>query len=486
MNMKLYKGLFISIFALSCWLQGYSQQYPDSLVRYLEISAKNNPAVQQKFSEYKAALQKVPQAGALADPELTLGLFLKPMELMNGNQLADIRLMQMLPWFGVLRYARDEMSLMANAKFELFRDTKLQVFYEVEQNWYELYKIRKEISVSEKNIEILKSIERIALVRFQSAPAGGVSTTSQSSGMNSKPSQNDNAGGSSGMQGMSSNQGSQGTTSSVRTSPAMASGSMPSTTGETGLADLYRIMIEAGELENNLASLRGRERAVLARFNSYLNRSSLTPVFTVDILSADSLSMPLVVMPDTLISQNPMLAMLEYEGEAYEAKKNMVTRMGFPMVGLGVDYSLINRSEMSASPMNGKDMIMPMVSVTLPIYRKKYKAMQNEADLLRTAASQNRQSVSNSLQSEYYQALQNYEDARRRVKLFESQYQLASRSLDLIMKSFAVSTSGLTDVLRVQQQTLDYELKQAEAVADLNTAVAWLNRLTAPIKTDQF
>ncbi len=136
--------------------------------------------------------------------------------------------------------------------------------------------------------------------------------------------------------------------------------------------------------------------------------------------------------------------------------------------------------------MNGRDMIMPMVSVTLPIYRKKYKAMQTEADLLRTAASQNRHSVSNSLQSEYYQALQMYEDARRRVKLFESQYQLASRSLDLIMKSFAVSVSGLTDVLRVQQQTLDYELKQVEATADLNTAVAWLNRLTAPIKSGRF
>jgi outer membrane protein TolC len=79
-----------------------------------------------------------------------------------------------------------------------------------------------------------------------------------------------------------------------------------------------------------------------------------------------------------------------------------------------------------------------------------------------------------------------YEDAQRRVSLYESQFHLASRSLDLIMKSFAVSSSGLTDVLRVQQQTLDYELKQVEAVADLNTAVAWLKRLTAPSKTEQF
>ncbi len=54
--------------------------------------------------------------------------------------------------------------------------------------------------------------------------------------------------------------------------------------------------------------------------------------------------------------------------------------MGYPMIGLGVNYSVINKNEMSTSAMNGKDMIMPMVTVTLPIYRKKYKAMQTEAD----------------------------------------------------------------------------------------------------------
>ena len=46
------------------------------------------------------------------------------------------------------------------------------------------------------------------------------------------------------------------------------------------------------------------------------------------------------------------------------------------MVGIGLNYSLISKSEMSASSMNGKDMMMPMVTVTFPIYRKKYNAMQ--------------------------------------------------------------------------------------------------------------
>jgi outer membrane protein TolC len=212
-------------------------------------------------------------------------------------------------------------------------------------------------------------------------------------------------------------------------------------------------------------------------FNSYLNRSPVSSVFTGEILTTDSLSLSLIAVSDSILGQNPMLSMLELEKQAFEARKNMVTRMGYPMVGLGLDYSLINKNEMSTSSMNGNDMIMPMVTITLPIYRKKYIAMKTEADLLKTAASQNYQATANSLQTEYYQAVQLYQDAQRRVKLYENQHQLASKSLDLIIKSFSSSSSGLTDVLRVRQQTLDYELKQVEAVADLNTAVAWLKRL---------
>jgi len=132
---------------------------------------------------------------------------------------------------------------------------------------------------------------------------------------------------------------------------------------------------------------------------------------------------------------------------------------------------------MGLPSMNGKDMIMPMLTVTLPVYRKKYKAMQNEAEFMKSATSENYQATANSLQAEYYEAVQLYQDAQRRIKLFDNQSQLASKSFDLMLKSFSVSNAALADVLRIRQQTLDYEIKKVEAVADFNTAIAWLKRL---------
>ena len=63
--------------------------------------------------------------------------------------------------------------------------------------------------------------------------------------------------------------------------------------------------------------------------------------------------------------------------------------------------------------------------------------MRDEADFLKSANIQNYKATANTLQTEYYQALQLYQDAQRRIKLYASQYQLASISLDIMFKSFA-------------------------------------------------
>jgi outer membrane protein TolC len=474
--MKLYFLVVIVSLFNATGFEGYSQ---DSLSSYLEIAAKNSPLVMQRYFEYQAALQKVPQIGSLPDPELNLGVFLQPMELVEGKQVADIRLMQMFPWFGVLKNGKDEMSLMAKAKFELMREAKLEVFYDVQRSWYELYRTAQEIHSSEKNIQILQTLERLALIRF-ATPSAGIGRTSPSQANSGTTLQAQGvSSASSAMQTMGSNaDNNTGTTSSQKSSP-MSNNPMGSSSGGLGLVDLYRIQIEIGELANSIELLKNQYNSIVARFNSYLNRPAQSVVAIIDTLRPENLNVSLLVISDSMITNNPMLGMLQYEQQSLDARKKMVTRMGYPMVGIGVNYSLINKSEMSTSPMNGKDMIMPMVAITLPIYRKKYKAMQTEVDLLKTANAQNYRATSNSLQTEYYQAVQLYQDAQRRIKLYSNQYSLANKTLDIMMKSFATSGSGLTDILRIRQQTLNYEFKQVEAVVEYNTAIAWLKRLMA-------
>ena len=439
----------------------------DSLETYLSISAKNNPSVLQKYSEYQVALQRVPQVGSLPDPELSLGMFLSPMEISSGKQYADIKLMQMFPWFGTIKAAKDEMSLMAKARYETLQDAKAQLFYDVERSWYNLYKIDQKIRISEKNIAILHSVERLALERFKSP----VKTTYSVPEPPTDSPTTSSVGNSSGMNSMG---GGSSTASSSTASASMST--MPTSSGGSGLADVYRIQMEIGELENTIFLLKDQKKTLMAAFNAYLNRPSETSVFIPENLSAEPFEVPM--LNDTLFSKNPMLTMLDHEKQSIEARKKMVTKMGYPMIGLGVNYSVIGKSDMSTSSMNGKDMIMPMATITLPIYRGKYKAMKSETDWMQTANTQAKEATSNSLKTEYYQALEAFQDAKRRIQLYDNQSRLSEQTQRLLIAGFAAgSATGLNDVLTVSRQSLDYELKKSEAVADYNIAVAWLKKL---------
>jgi len=386
--------------------------------------------------------------------------------------------MQMFPWFGTLRAAKDEMSLMAKAKFESFRDAKFELFYEVQRTWFELQKNKLDIRISDKNIELLRTIERLTLVKYKAAQTGSSSQAPVQPEMQSANTgyPKDDSRGMNSMGGGSS-------ATSAQPSTSMPGNAM-STAAGTGLADLYRIQIEMGELENNIALLRNQSKTLAARFNLYLNRPAGMIIFLPDTLMADTLKPSLSAVTDSMFAFNPMLGMLDYEQQSLEARKKMVTRMGAPMMGLGVNYSIISKSAMSTSSMNGRDMIMPMATISLPIYRGKYKAMQTEAEFMKTASKLNYEATANSLQTQYYQALESYQDAQRRIKLYENQRLLAKKTLEIILMSFSSSGAELTDILRVRQQAYDYELKQIEAVADQNTAIAWIKRLTAITRID--
>jgi outer membrane protein TolC len=444
-------------------------QAQDSLMNYLEIAAKNNPTVLQKLAEYEASLQKIPQVSSLPDPELSAGVFLSPMEVVNGKQIADFRLMQMFPWFGTLKAAKDEMSLMAKAKFESLREAKLQVFYNVQRTWYELEKTEQSILISEKNLAILHTIERLSLAKFKSAATS--IPISAAKGTMSKKTTSEASGG---MSKMGEN-----TRENAVSNQAVSSAMQTTPMGGSDLANLYQVQMEIGELENNILLLKNQGKNIAAKFNGYLNRNSKTPVNLTGKISTDSPEYDLTTISDSMINRNPMLGMLKYEQQSLDARRQMVTKMGYPMLGLGLNYSVIQHDDMAISTpgMNGKDMVMPMFTVTIPIYRKKYKAMQKEIALQKKATGQDYQASSNALQTEHYEAIQFYQDARRRIKLYENQVDMANKSQNILLKSFSANGTGLIELLHIQQVTLDYELRQVEAITDNNTAIAWLKRL---------
>lgn len=446
-----------------------------SLEDYLVIAAENNPGLRSKFMQYQAALKKVSQVGALPDPEVSFGLFIKPMERYSGDQTASISLMQMFPWAGTLSAAKEEMSLMAKAEFESFNEAKSMLFYEVKLTWFELLRLNEETKILTSNAELFKTLENIAVSRFKSGaqsetPSGNSSMSQRSqAGATSRTGSN--------MSGMNMQTG----RSSIGTDRVTEMGnmsSMGSMSGSGSMADVLRIKLEINELTNKIELLHESKIPLITRFNRLLNRSSEETVSLSEGLSESEIPIPYSDLLDSIISGNPMLKMLSSEEEAYIAQAKMNRKMGLPMVGIGLQYDIFRPGMNNTAMMNGKNMLMPMATVSVPLWRKKYRAAVQESQLMQKSISLQRQNITNQLIINYEDVIRDYRDAQRRVRLYKEQSVLASQVLNLLTVKYSVSGADFDEIIRVQQQLLDYELQYIKALFDGNSSVAKLEQLT--------
>lgn len=446
-----------------------------SLDEYLVMAAENNPGLKAKFLRYQAALERIPQAGALPDPQVSYSFFLQPMERYSGNQTGSISLMQMFPWLGTLEAAREEMAFMAKAEFEAFNEARLMLFYEIRTTWYAMQQLNHEISITTENIELLKTIEQISLSRFKSGSQRGNSTSGAGEMTGSQGQLSGSR--SAGMGGMKM-QPQTSLANPTRQGNMTSMAEMNNMTEGGNMTDVLRVQLELNELRNILASLQDAEIPLRVRFNLLLNRQKDAAIVLPDSVAAAQIPVPHAQIPDSIRNNNPMLKMLSYEEDAYAAQAIMNRKMGLPMLGLGLQYDLFKPGENSQAMMNGSNMLMPMVSVTIPVWRKKYRAAVKESELGQQSVMEQKQELFNQLMVSYEDALKEFRDADRRVKLYHEQSSVANQALNLLLVQYSTEGASIEEVLRMQRQLLDYRLQHNNAIIDGNLSVVTIERLT--------
>ncbi|MDR2533645.1 MAG: TolC family protein [Tannerellaceae bacterium] len=462
----------------------------DSLPLYLKIAAAQNPGVQSAFALWQASVLKAPQAGALDDPQLEMGFFVQPMTLVEGRQAAELKLMQMFPWFGVRKAARTEAQHMARMSYEEFREARNRLWLDVYTQWCKLCRLSETLKYNRRRMDLLLRLEALA-IRKMEAPSGPAlgSGSMQGGGMQPAAASQGNSPVGGAMSGMGAMGGSAAAPAPAPQGAQPSAGGMKamSNAAGEGMAEALNIRIELAEAEFNIESIESELRAEKAGFNALLNRHPDSEVALPDSLVELPFSWNEDEASAMIRLNNPMPAMAASEAEAYKAKEEMDRLMGYPMFGVGLQYMLIGRlpaadpMDMEAgtvmSSMNGRDMIMPMISVTIPLYRNKYNARRRESLFMRRAALDKYDNAVNLLAAELRLAKHKLDDARRRINLYRRQSDMAQTAGNLAAQSFASGSGSLADAIRLQQRLLDYELKSAEAVADYNTMVANIHKL---------
>lgn len=435
----IYKTNYIKVFAgiLLIWVINVNTfaQQADSLEYYIEMAGENNARIKSSFLKYKSSLEAIPQAGAYPDPTLDIGFFLKPMNIIDGKEVANFQLMQMFPWFGTRKAARTEAQQLAKVAYEEFRIAVNELYLNVYTQWYEMSSLQQQQKNVNENRRLLEKLEKLATRKYSSPNANA------------------------------------------------------SSSGSGGMADVLRIQLEIAELEDRALSIEAEINTKKAAFNALLNRSSQSHISVPDTIIQSDYMLDMEFAFNQMEKLNPRLSIITEEKLAYEAKAEADKKRSYPTIGVGVQYSIINKRNnalLPVSDMNGMNMFMPMVSVSLPIYRGKYKAQQKESELAALSNIEQLQDTRNMLEAELQQVNYELNDASRKVQLYRKQAKLAETAYKLMVQEFITGKSDLNDLIQVQRQLLDYSFKEADAIADYNTVVASIQNLITFNTPEQF
>jgi cobalt-zinc-cadmium efflux system outer membrane protein len=402
------------IWILALWVLGPIRLPAQAeLDHYLQIAARNNPGLKARFNEYMAALERVPQVSALPDPQVAFAYFISPVESRMGPQRFRITASQMFPWFGTLQAREDVAVHMAQASYEAFEEARSGLFHEVRSGYYNLYFNRKALDITRKNLDLLASFRQLAQTRVES--------------------------------------------------------------GHASALDQYRIEMESGDLENMLARLADQEELLKVMFNNLLNVDRGQPVETPDVLPEITLEIGREEVLDSIRILNPQLKALALEQEAERYREEVAGKMGKPGFSLGLDYIAIGEGP---DRLPGTDAFaFPMVGITIPIYRSKYRAMVNEAVYMQEAKGAERDEKFNVLETLLEESWKEYLDADRRIKLYQAQIGLADQSLHLLETDYASGNSDFEDLLQMERKLLNYALELEKARTDLQAARSFIHYL---------
>ena len=390
--------------------------YEDStLSDYLRVTAFNNPGLEAAFYRWKAALEKVPQVTSLPDPRFNYGYFIREVETRVGPQEQKIGIAQSFPWFGKLKLRGERAGEAAIVAREQYEGTKVDLFYKVKEAYYELYYLSKAISITKENMSLLKHLESVAQARFRAG---------------------------------------------------------------SDVTGVVKAQVEYGKLEDRLLSLADLKTPIVAKLNAAMNRSVDEEIPWPNSFTTSDVNFTDQEVMAILDESNPEL--LALAAKVSEEKKSLALakKEFWPDVTLGVDYIGTGDARMAGVSDSGKDAVMVMGSINIPLWWGKYRAGVREAEARRDGAIQSLENKENVLESDLKMSLFKFHDAQRKISLFGNTLTpLAKNSLEVAEQAYETGKADFLQLIDAQRLLLDIQLSHQRALTDREQRLAEIEML---------
>lgn len=379
-------------------------------------AAMHNPALKAAFFRWKSTLEALTPAGTLPDPRFTFAYYLRAVETRVGPQEEMVGISQTFPWFGRLGLQRSIAAKAAIAAGARFKNQRRQLFYDVDRAYAEYWYLRRAAAVLRENLELVNSLEAVALVKYRS--------------------------------------------------------------GKARHSDLMDVQIEAARLQDRLSSLEVQQRHLRTRLNSLLSRPADAPLALPDTLPADTLQSSLDTLSVRLKGAHPELAEARAESAREGLKIRLARKAYYPDIMLGLDYIKTGNALMAGTPDNSKDPLIARLSINLPLWRSAYAGQVKAAEASYASQLQMQQARENELLARLEVAYYSYRDISRQERLYRNT--LLPRAEDaygVLETRFATGEGPFSDLIASYQRKLEFSLMLQRIRADRFIRLAELGYL---------
>ncbi|SDK92353.1 Outer membrane protein TolC [Salinimicrobium catena] len=245
--------------------------------------------------------------------------------------------------------------------------------------------------------------------------------------------------------------------------------------GSASAVDVLRLQMRQNELAQQKQTLEQEFDAERVNFNNLLNRRE-----DMNVMVVDSMAIPQEeVLRDLSIAEvHPELLKFDRLYESVAEAELLNQKEALPKLGFGIDYiPVAERTDMIVDE-SGKDILMPMVSVSIPIFNNKYKSVSRQNEIKQQEIAAQRAERVNKLETLLAMALNNRASAKITANTFLRNIEQAKDAEEILVRSYETGTIDFNDVLDVQELQLKFQTGLIEAVKNYYQQTALVNYLT--------
>ena len=231
--------------------------------------------------------------------------------------------------------------------------------------------------------------------------------------------------------------------------------------GKASVVDILLLQIRTNEIQQLIRFLEQQYISEQTNFNKLLNRDKDTAINTLNALDIPSVDFEM--NPEKLVF-HPELLKYDKLYQSIEKSELLNQKENKPTIGFGLDYvNVSNRTDLNFSD-NGKDILMPMLSISIPIFNTTYKSKTKQNELQQQEFLVQKQDRLNALEVLLDNAINNRVFARVSYETQVKNLKQAKNAEEILVKNYETGMIDFKEILDIQELQLKFEMNTIESV----------------------